>query len=159
MAQMSKLTATPMRHLLSATALMVMATTAQADEWVVKQSPYDVQETADRLEGIIKESPADLLARVDHQKAASGNDMQLAPSTVMIFGNPALGTPLMQADPKAALDLPARVLIWQDQEGTQLGYLSAETLASRYDLSGATDALDNLSAALNKLTDMAVTEE
>lgn len=127
--------ATPMRYLLSAAAMMVAATTAQA-------GPYDVQETADRLEAVIEKSPTSLVARVDHQKAASDSDLQMPPATVMIFGNPALATPLMQADPKSAMDLPARVLIWEDADGTQVGYLSAETLSERYDLSAATEALE-----------------
>jgi uncharacterized protein (DUF302 family) len=149
-----------MRCLMSAAAMMVAATTAQADEWIVKHSPYDVQETADRLEGVIEKSPASLVARVDHQKSAVDANLEMTPATVLIFGNPALGTPLMQADPKSALDLPARVLIWEDaDDGTQVGYLSAETLSERYDLSDATEALDTLSNALNNLTDMAVAEE
>lgn len=150
---------TPMRCMMLAAAMMVAATTAQADEWVVKHSPYDVQETADRLEGVIEGSPASLVARVDHQKSATDAGLEMEPATVFIFGNPALGTPLMQADPKSAMDLPARVLIWEDADGTQLGYLSAETLSERYDLSDATEALDKLSNALNMLTDKAIAEE
>ncbi|WP_405405028.1 DUF302 domain-containing protein [Paracoccus sp. Ld10] len=149
-----------MRHFLATIALgLAAATTAHADDWVVKASPHDVAATADRLEAIIDESPATLVARVDHQAAAADAGLQMDPATVMIFGNPQIGTPLMQADPRAALDLPLRVLIWQQDGVTNVGYLSVDALTDRYDLDDAEQALDGMAQALDRMTDGAIAAE
>lgn len=145
-----------MRHLLATIALTLVATTAHAEEWVVKSSSHDVATTADRLAEIIEQSPATLVARVDHQAAAADAGLQMNPATVLIFGNPQIGTPLMQADPRVALDLPLRVLIWEQDGTTSVGYLSVEALAARHDLDDATEALDTMTIALDKMTDGAV---
>lgn len=148
-----------MRRLLATIAFGLAATTAQAEDWVVKSSPDDVATTADRLEAIIEKSPATLVARVDHQAAAAAAGLEMGPATVLIFGNPALGTPLMQADPRAALDLPLRVLVWQDEAGTSVGYLSVDALATRHDLDGAEQALATMAQALDDMTDKAAAAE
>lgn len=148
-----------MRHLIATTAFCLAATAAHAEDWVIKSSPHDVATTADRLEAIIAESPASVVARIDHQAAAQGVELEMAPATVLIFGNPALGTPLMQADPRVALDLPLRVLVWQGETGTNIGYLSVEALARRYDISSAADVLSSIGGALNKMTDKAAADE
>lgn len=148
-----------MRQLFVIIALCLAATAAHAEDRVIKSSPHDVATTADRLEAIVGESPASLVARVDHQAAAQGAGLEMDPATVLIFGNPALGTPLMQADPRAALDLPLRVLVWQDETGTNIGYLSVEALAARYEISTAKDALSSIAKALDKMTDKAAAEE
>lgn len=145
-----------MRNLIAILTLCLAATTAQAEDWVIKSSPHDVPTTADRLEAVIAQSPATLVARVDHQAAAAGADLQMNPATVLIFGNPALGTPLMQADPRAALDLPLRVLVWQGDDGTNIGYLSVDALAQRYDLTSAKDTLATMTQALEGMTDKAI---
>jgi len=147
------------RHFLVTITLCLAATTAGAQEWIVKSSPHDVPTTADRLEAAIQDSPATLVARVDHQAAAAGAGLQMDPATVLIFGNPALGTPLMQADPRAALDLPLRVLVWQDADGTRIGYASVRTLTARYDLDRAGGAMAAMEQALDRLTDRAIAED
>lgn len=146
-----------MRHLLATIALSLAITSvAHAEDWVIKSSPHDVTATADRLEAIIEDSPATLVARVDHQAAAADAGLQMDPATVLIFGNPQIGTPLMQADPRAALDLPLRVLIWQQDGETRVGYLSVEALAGRHNLDGADEALAGMAQALDRMTDGAV---
>ncbi|WP_330449441.1 DUF302 domain-containing protein [Paracoccus marcusii] len=149
-----------MRRLLASIALgLAAANAAHAEDWVVKSSPHDVTVTADRLEAIIADGPATLVARVDHQAAAADAGLTMDPATVLIFGNPKVGTPLMQADPRAALDLPLRVLIWQQDSSTNIGYLSVEALAKRYDFDGADEALAGMAQALDRMTDGAVQPE
>lgn len=148
-----------MRRILATLALSLVATTAHAEDWVVKTSPHDVATTADRLEAIIDDSPATLVARVDHQAAAAKAGLHMDPATVLIFGNPQIGTPLMQADPRAALDLPLRVLIWQQDGATSVGYLSVEALAERHELDDAEDALAGMAQALDRMTDGAVADQ
>ena len=141
-----------------AISLSLAATVAHGGDWITKPSPHDVATTADRLEAVIAESPATLVARVDHQAAAAEADLTMDPATVLIFGNPALGTPLMQADPRAALDLPLRILVWEEDGETNVGYLSTEALAARYELSEAEETLARMAEALDGITDQAVAD-
>jgi hypothetical protein len=69
----------------------------------------------------------------------------------LIFGNPSIGTPLMQADPRVGVELPLRMLIWQDPNGTHVGYLDPQELADRYALDGHQQTLERQSAVLTKL--------
>ncbi len=69
----------------------------------------------------------------------------------MIFGNPSVGTPLMQEDPCVGVELPLRMLIWQDSDGTHVGYLDPRELADRYGLGGHSETLERQSAVLTKL--------
>lgn len=149
-----------MRRLVATVVLGLAATSAaHAEDWVIKSSPHDVAVTADRLEAIIGDSLATLVARIDHQAAAADAGLQMDPATVLIFGNPQIGTPLMQADPRAALDLPLRVLVWQQDGQTNVGYLSVQALADRHDLEDSQQALDSMAQALDSMTDGAVAAE
>jgi uncharacterized protein (DUF302 family) len=77
-------------------------------------SRHTVAETADALAAAIDGAGLSLAARVDHAAAASKAGLTLAPEQLLIFGNPKVGTPAMQADPRAGLFLPMRVLVYQD---------------------------------------------
>jgi hypothetical protein len=70
---------------------------------------------------------------------------------LLIFGNPSVGTPLMQADPRVGIELPLRMLIWQDSDGTHVGYLDPRELADRYALEGHEETLERQNAVLTKL--------
>lgn len=150
-----------MRNILAAIVFMAGSVTAAqaAEGWVVLDSPHDVKATADRLEAIIEESPAKLVARLDHQANAESVGLELAPATVLIFGNPEVGTPIMQAAPEAALDLPLRVLVWEDERQTRIGYLSPDALKERYGISGADEALNAMGNALETMTTNAAGSE
>ena len=75
-----------------------------------------------------------------------------SPSDVLlIFGNVHVGTPLMQADPRVGIELPLRMLIWQDPEGTHVRYLDPRELADRYALDGHQQTLERQSAVLTEL--------
>ena len=94
-------------------------------------SAHGFADTVARLTKAIESRGAKIAATVDHAKAAGSVDMTLRPTTVVIFGNPKLGTPLMQANQTAGLDLPLRVLVWQDADGTvKLSYWPPEMLAA-----------------------------
>jgi uncharacterized protein (DUF302 family) len=73
------------------------------------------------------------------------------PDVLLIFGNAHVGTPLMQADPRVGIELPLRMLIWQDPDGTHVGYLDARELADRYALDGHEQTLERQTAVLAKL--------
>ncbi|TNG00580.1 MAG: DUF302 domain-containing protein [Gammaproteobacteria bacterium] len=81
-------------------------------------SPHSVAETMDKLEAAIKEKGIPIVARVNHAAAAHKADLQLRPTEILIFGNPLLGTPLMQSSQSISLDLPLRIAVWEDESGT-----------------------------------------
>ena len=96
------------------------------------------------------------LPLIDHQANAANIDEILRPTSVQLFGNPALGTPLMQVNQLAGLDLPQKILAWEDEDGlTQLAYNSADYLQQRHAVTGsdaADTALQQISGALNALS-------
>ncbi len=100
-------------------------------------STFTVEETADRLSKALEAKGIKVAARIDHAAGAKAAGLELPPTVVIMFGNPKLGTPLMQADPRIGLELPMKMLIWQDKAGkVWLGYTPPATLQARYDLKG-----------------------
>ena len=124
---------------------------------IKKKSDNDVATTIDRLEGLLKEKGIGVAARVDHAAAADKVDMELRPTQVLFFGNPKLGTPLMQENQTAGLELPMRVLAWEDEDGqTWLAYNSPQSIVETHNVSNAAEAVNLLTGALNNLTDFAI---
>lgn len=80
-------------------------------------SPHDVPSTVERLQAAIEKRGAKVFAVIDHAAGAASIDAELRPTTTVIFGNPKLGTPIMQANQKAAFDLPMRVLVMEEENG------------------------------------------
>ena len=105
-----------------------------SDSLVTKLSPWSVDETVVRLSRVIESKGINLFAVVDHSGAAKANGLELRDTKVVIFGAPQAGTPVMQAAPLAALDLPLKVLVWADGSQTKMTYAGPATLAARYDL-------------------------
>jgi uncharacterized protein (DUF302 family) len=110
---------------------------------VNKSSNYSVEQTVDRLKNILEARGVTLFALIDHGGEAEKVGMKMLPTKLLIFGNPKSGTPLMLASPSIALDLPLKILVWQDNQGTVwLSYNSPEYLMERYGLSE--DLLPNI---------------
>ena len=102
---------------------------------VRKPSSRSVAETLDRLETILKARGIQVFARIDHAGEAARVGLSMPPTQVLIFGNPRAGTPVMLAAPTAAIDLPLKVLAWQDAVGkVWLGYTDPRDLARRHGL-------------------------
>lgn len=117
------------------------------------ESHFGPKETLDRLEDDVKAKGLSVFARIDHAAGAAAVGMTLLPTAVLIFGNARGGTPLMQASQLIGIDLPLKVLVWQDTSGkTWLSYYDPSVLAKRYGLSGETvTPVGYLSAALRGL--------
>ena len=99
------------------------------------QSRFGVKETMDRLEAALRASGVNVFARIDHAAGAAAVGENLRPTQVLIFGNPKAGTPLMQAQQSIGIDLPLKVLVWQDAMGTvRLSYNDPKWLAQRHGL-------------------------
>ncbi len=99
-----------------------------------KVSPRSVTDTVSRLTGILSAKGLKIFAVIDQSAEASQVGMHLRETTLVLFGNPAAGTPVMAAAPLAALDLPLKVLIWEDDGQTKVSYYGPAALAARYDL-------------------------
>lgn len=105
---------------------------------VDKPSKYSVPVTLDRLTEVLQSKGILVFARIDHSGEAAKAGLSMRPTQVLIFGNPKAGTPLMVAAPSLAIDLPLKVLAWQDAQGqVWASYTTAEHLAQRHGLSAA----------------------
>ena len=98
-------------------------------------SPYAYAETVQRLEKTIEARGFTLVAKIDHAAAATGAGLTLRPTLVLVFGNPKGGTPAMQAQPTAAIDLPLKALVWQGDDGKVKVAVNAAELYQRHGLS------------------------
>ena len=117
---------------------------------VTKLSPRSVAATVSRLTTMISAKGMKLFAVIDQSAEARQAGLQLRDTTLVIFGSPAGGTPVMVASPLAALDLPLKVLVWADGGQTKVSYYAPAALAARHHL-GA-DLAGNL-AGIDALTD------
>jgi uncharacterized protein (DUF302 family) len=81
------------------------------------ESRHSVEETVERLRGILAAVGVTLFALVDHSGEAEKVGMKMRPTKLLIFGNPKAGTPLMLAAPSIAIDLPLKILVWEDENG------------------------------------------
>ena len=117
---------------------------------VVKTSSLSVPDAVSRLTQLIAEKGMKLFAVIDHSGEAQASGLQLRDTKVVIFGNPVGGTPVMDAVPLVALDLPLKVLIYDDNASTTVCYAPPEELARRYGLS---DELAARFAGIHLLTD------
>jgi uncharacterized protein (DUF302 family) len=101
---------------------------------ITKQSRYSVRETVERFEAAVKAKEANgfmVFTELDHAEAAKKFGLDMLPRTVIVFGNPKFGTPVMKKTPLLAIDVPPKALVWQDDEGkVWLTYNSAEYLGS-----------------------------
>jgi len=129
--------------------------TAMADDWITKTSPHSVEKTVAQLTAAVEGAGAKVFAVVDHAKGAENVGEKLSPATLVIFGNPKIGTPVMQANIRAGLDLPLRVLVFEEGGATKIGYLDPAKLKARYAISGADEVFAKITGALDKLTDAA----
>lgn len=150
----------PLLTLLSAAAVsLALAVPAQAridGDLLVKPSTRGVKESIDALAAAVEAAGAKVVARVDHAAGAKVAGAEMKPSEVLIFGNPKLGTPLMQANPRAGLDLPMKVLAYEDAKGkVWIVTTRAAALRSRYGIKGKDDIITAMTGALDKLTDAA----
>jgi len=102
---------------------------------VEKPSNHSVQQTVDRLKSILRSREVTLFAEIDHSGEAEKVGLKMPGTKLLIFGNPKAGTPLMLAAPTIAIDLPLKILVWEDVGRTVwLSYNSADYLQNRHGL-------------------------
>ncbi|WP_158970168.1 DUF302 domain-containing protein [Paraglaciecola sp. L3A3] len=120
---------------------------------ITVESHYSVKETADRFESILVNKGLTLFARIDHQKNAAGVNLTLRATEVFIFGNPKVGTPLMQCAQNAAIDLPQKILISEDADKkVWFSYNNPEYIKIRHNIQGCDKVISKITKVLNTLS-------
>jgi uncharacterized protein (DUF302 family) len=124
-----------------------------SDGLITIESRFSVAQTIDRLAAAVTTAGLVVFARIDHGKGAQDAGMELRPTELLIFGHPKGGTPLMQDQQAAGIDLPVKALAWEDESGqVWLGYNDTEWLAKRHGLGAASaQALTALRTGVAKL--------
>jgi uncharacterized protein (DUF302 family) len=102
---------------------------------VSKPSKHSVEQTVETLTNILKSKGVAVFALIDHSGEAEKVGLKMLPTKLVIFGHPKAGTPLMLASPSSAIDLPLKILVWEDGQGKAwLSYNSPEYLRERHGL-------------------------
>jgi len=150
-----------MKKLLTAALFLLLSTsvgiTALAAEGVVDvKSNHSARQTADRLERILKQKGMTIFIRIPHSESASMVGIELRNTELFIFGNPKVGSPLMKCQQSAAIDLPQKALIWEDENGqVWITYNDPEYLRKKHDISGCDEVLAKIKKALAGATQAA----
>ncbi|WP_416897320.1 MAG: DUF302 domain-containing protein [Minwuia sp.] len=147
------------RILLAASVALAVAGTAQAaedDGLIRKESAHGVYVTIDKFKAELEARGLTVFTDIDHSAGAARAGMELRPTRIVIFGNPELGTPLMQAAPSMAIDLPQKALAYRDDDGNVwLVYNDPDYLKTRHGLEGQDEVLERVKSALDAMTDAA----
>lgn len=129
---------------------LLLAPAAWAGEGMVTlKSARDVEATTDRLVAALEDKGMTIFRRVDHAAGAREIGQELGPTELVIFGNPKVGTPLMRCARTAAIDLPQKALIWEDDHGEVfLAYNNPRYLAQRHGIEGCEEVIGKIEKAL-----------
>jgi uncharacterized protein (DUF302 family) len=119
---------------------------------VTKTSRCSFAETVATLSEKIVAAGNTIFATIDQSAAAAGAGRSLRPTTLIVFGNPRGGTPFMQAFPLVALDLPLKLVVWQDAETVRVAYVPMSEIARRYGVTGMDVEVTAIDRALDALT-------
>jgi len=116
---------------------------------ITEASDADFETTWQRLLSAVEASPANVAFTVDHSANAFFVGLDLLPTRLVVFGNPVLGTPLMQVSSAAGIDLPLKILVWEDDDGSvQVTTNDIDFLASRHDIENVDEALNRIKGAV-----------
>ena len=136
--------------------LILSSMTNAHDGMISIKSNHSVKETSTKLINTLKDKGMTVFDVIDHQKGAEKAEVSLRPTTLVIFGNPKVGTPLMQCDQHVAIDLPQKALIWQDESGqVWYSYNDPEYLSRRHDLSNCQNTIKKITKALTNFANAA----
>lgn len=133
--------------------LMALAFGARADGGLINvASAFSVAETAERFVAAAEKAGLNIFARIDHAAGAASVGQALRPTRLIIFGSPKVGTALMSSDQRVGIDLPLKVLAWQDAEGrVWLSYNSPDHLFGRFAIEDREPVKGKIAGALAKL--------
>jgi uncharacterized protein (DUF302 family) len=118
---------------------------------MTKSSRYSYSETIERLSKAVTDGGNTIFATIDQAAAAKTVGLILRPTTLVIFGNPRGGTPLMDAFPLVGLELPLKVLVWEETDGIKVAYVTMSEIAARYGIAGMDERIAAMDRALDAL--------
>lgn len=124
---------------------------------IVEQSMVDFATTTDQLDAALADAGLAVLVELDHAANAMSVDMTLPPTTLYVFGNPMAGTPLMQAGASTGIDLPQKILVYEEAGSVFVVYNDPGYVAMRHGLAGVDEVVSNISLALEGLVQDATT--
>ena len=130
--------------------VMVLAIPVMADNGMVHVlSAHGVNETAERLENILMQKGMTIFNRIKHSESAAKVGIALRDTQLIIFGNPKVGSPLMQCQQSVAIDLPQKALVWEDdQEKVRISYNHPKYLQQRHRIAGCESVFSKIEKAL-----------
>ena len=145
------------RYILVLFVSMFLAASVNASDGLISQKCNNsVDVTLDRLESILTEKGLTVFARIDHSAGAKKVGLELRPTKLLIFGNPKIGTLMMQSNQAAAIDLPMKALAWEDEKGqVWLTYNDPAYIAKRHNIKDRAKIVAKMTGALDKLTNVA----
>ncbi|CCN37563.1 conserved hypothetical protein [Vibrio nigripulchritudo SO65] len=116
---------------------------------ITVKSHHSVEQTAEKLINVLESKGMTVFTQIKHDEGAKKVGMELRPTRLVIFGNPKVGTPLMKCSQTTAIDLPQKMLIWQDASGENwLSYNSPDYLNDRHGLEGCAKVIGKVKQAL-----------
>lgn len=118
---------------------------------MTKTSRYSYAETIARLSAAITAAGNAIFATIDQLAAAASVGLSLRPTTLIVFGNPKGGTPFMDAFPIVGLELPLKLLVWEEPDAVKVAYISMSEIAARYGVTGMDARIAAIDAALETL--------
>jgi len=121
---------------------------------MTKQSRYSYPETLELLSKAITDGGNTIFATIDQTAAARTVGLALRPTALIVFGNPKSGTPLMNAFPLLALDLPLKLLVWEEGDGVKVAYVTMSEIAARYGATGMAERIAAMDRAIDTLTNI-----
>lgn len=133
-----------------------------ANGLVIKESAHNIETTYSRLQTIINNNPnLKIILELDHSKNAASVDLELAPTKILMFGNPKLGTLLMQASQTTSIDLPQKIIVFADSAtstNAKIAYNDPLYLKERHQINDKEEILTKISNALHTITDKVINE-
>lgn len=148
-----------MKIIITLVILMVNSAVLAQEGLITVKSDFSVSETADRFEKQIKEKGLRFFARIDHADNAKGVGLKLDPTQLILFGNPKVGTLLMQCQATVAIDLPQKALVWESDDQVWIGYNNPQYLQDRHKLEGCDEIIHKVSNLLASLAQSAAQPE
>lgn len=137
-----------------------VAIPAEAADGVINvQSTFNVKETADRMENILINKGMTVFNRIKHSEGAGKVGIELRDTELIIFGNPKVGSPLMECQQSVAIDLPQKALIWEDDKANVwISYNDPRYLVKRHDVVGCEDVISKIEKVLAGIAKSASTK-
>ena len=120
-----------------------------SDGLVTRKSAFSVEETAERLESVLHEKGMTIFNRIKHSDGAAKVGIELRKTELILFGNPKVGSPLMKCQQSAAIDLPQKALIWEDDNArVWISYNDPRYLEKRHNITGCEEIIAKIEKAL-----------